>query len=83
MRQIICNDSSVDNGRPSDDAAGPDQVLVNVDIRSRLGLDVQELELAIDRIEKSIRQKEPTLGRIIVEVDSLRSAWKSQAEAKR
>jgi len=52
---------------------GPDQVLVNVDIRFRRGLDVQELELAIDRIEKSIRQKEPTVGRIFIEVDSLRT----------
>jgi hypothetical protein len=33
----------------------------------------RKLELAIDRIEKSIRQKEPTVGRIFIEVDSLRT----------
>ena len=38
---------------------------MNVDIRFRRGLDVQEPELAIDRIEKNIRQKEPTVGRIL------------------
>jgi divalent metal cation (Fe/Co/Zn/Cd) transporter len=62
---------------------GPNQVLVNVDIRFRLGLDVKELELAIDRIEKSIRQKEPIVGRIFIEVDSLRSASESRTEGKR
>jgi hypothetical protein len=37
---------------------GPDQVLVNVDIRFRRGLDVQELELAIRpyREEESVRK---------------------------
>jgi divalent metal cation (Fe/Co/Zn/Cd) transporter len=62
---------------------GPDQVLVNVDIRFRRGLDVQELEVAINRIEKNIRQKEPTVGRIFIEVDSLRRASESRTEAKR
>ena len=61
---------------------GPEQVLVNVDIRFCRGLGVQELEIAIDRIEKSIRQKEPTVGRIFIEVDSLRSASESGAETK-
>ena len=61
VRKIICDDSSVDNvGDLLTMQLGPDQVLVNVDIRFSRGLDVQELELAIDRIEKSIRQKEPT-----------------------
>jgi cation diffusion facilitator family transporter len=84
MRQIICGDSAVDNvGDLLTMQLGPDQVLVNVDIRFRRGLDVQELELAIDRIEKSIRQKEPTVGRVFIEVDSLRSASESRAEAKR
>jgi divalent metal cation (Fe/Co/Zn/Cd) transporter len=62
---------------------GSDQVLVNVDIRFRRGLDVQELELAIDRIEKSIRQNEPSVGRIFIEVDSRRSASELRGQAKR
>ena len=74
VRQIIGDDSSVENvGEILTMQLGPEQVLVNVDIRFRRGLDVQELELAIDRIEKSIRQKEPTVGRIFIEVDSLRT----------
>jgi divalent metal cation (Fe/Co/Zn/Cd) transporter len=74
LRKIIGDDSSVENvGDLLTMQLGPDQVLVNVDIRFRRGLDVQELEVAIDRIEKSIRQKEPTVGRIFIEVDSLRT----------
>ena len=82
--QIISDDYSVENvGDLLTMQLGPEQVLVNVDIRFRRGLDVQELELAIDRIEKSIRQKEPTVGRIFIEVDSLRTARNPGAEAKR
>ena len=83
VRKIICEDSSVDNvGDLLTMQLGPDLVLVNVDIRFRRGLDVQELELAIDRIEKSIRQKEPTVGRIFIEVDSLRSTSEARSGGK-
>ena len=84
VRKIISDDSSVDKvGDLLTMQLGPEQVLVNVDIRFCRGLGVQELEIAIDRIEKSIRQKEPTVGRIFIEVDSLRSASESGAETKR
>jgi cation diffusion facilitator family transporter len=83
VRKLICDDSSVDNvGDLLTMQLGPDQVLVNVDIKFRRGLDVEELELAIDRIEKNIRQKERTVGRIFIEVDSLRTAAESRTGAK-
>jgi hypothetical protein len=53
---------------------GSDQVLVNLDIRFRRGLKVQDLESAIDRFEKNIRENEPTVARIFIEVDLLKSA---------
>jgi len=84
VRQIISDDYSVETvGDLLTMQLGPEQVLVNVDIRFRRNQDVQELELAIDRIEKNIRQKEPTVKRIFIEVDSLRNASESRAEAKR
>lgn len=84
LRKTICDDSSVENvGDLLTMQLGPDQVLLNVDIRFRRGLAVQELELAIDRIEKSIRRKEPSVGRIFIEVDSLRSASESREQAMR
>src|SRR5216684_3479716 len=52
---------------------GPDQVLLTVDIRFRRGLDVQQVESAIDRLEARIRQPEPTIERIFIEPDSLKA----------
>jgi len=61
---------------------GPEQVLLNVDIRFRGGLDVRQLESAVDRIEKQIREKEPSIERIFIEADSLKGmAGKSQKAA--
>ena len=53
---------------------GPDQVLLTVDIKFRRGLDVQQLESAIDRIESRIRKEEPTIERIFIEADLLKQA---------
>jgi cation diffusion facilitator family transporter len=75
MRAIICADDSVDNvGDLLTMQLGPDQVLLNVEIRFNRGLEVQELESAIDRIERNIRRADPTIQRIFMEVDSLRRA---------
>jgi cation diffusion facilitator family transporter len=75
IRGILCGDPSVDNvGDLLTMQLGPDQVLLNVDIRFRSDLDVRQLESVIDRIERNIRQKEPSAGRIFIEVDSLRGS---------
>jgi hypothetical protein len=42
---------------------------------------VQQLELAIDRIEKRIREQEPTVGRIFIEADALKGAAEPVAPA--
>ncbi len=75
IRRLICSDPSVENvGDLLTMQLGPEQVLLNVDIKFHGGLDVQKLESAIDRIEARIRQQEPTVGRIFIEADSLRRA---------
>jgi len=51
---------------------GPDQVLLNVDIKFRRGIDVRQVESAIDRLENRIRREEPTIKRIYIEADSLK-----------
>jgi divalent metal cation (Fe/Co/Zn/Cd) transporter len=60
---------------------GPNQVLLTVDIRFRRGLNVQQLESAIDRIENRIRQQEPTIERIFIEADSLRGLAGDSSQA--
>jgi divalent metal cation (Fe/Co/Zn/Cd) transporter len=79
-REIIKQDSSVDDvGDLLTMQLGPSQVLLAVDIRFRRGLDVPELELAIDRIEDSIRERDPMIARIFIEADALKRVAKSPA----
>lgn len=73
VKEIILKDPSVEDvGDLLTMQLGPSQVLLTVDIRFHRGLDVQQLEAAIDRLEYSIRKEEPTIERIYIETDSLR-----------
>jgi cation diffusion facilitator family transporter len=52
----------------------PDDVLLNMDIEFRRDLAAGELMSAIDRIEAAIRERHPSVHRIYLEVDSVRSS---------
>ncbi len=55
-------------------------MLLTVNIQFQRGLDIQELEMAIDRIERRIREKEPMIQRIFIEAESFkRTSPSSQA----
>lgn len=70
MRQIIVSDPAVERvGRLFTMQMGPQQALLNVEIRFQRNLDIPQVELAIQRIKKHIRQKEPTVERIFVDPD--------------
>jgi cation diffusion facilitator family transporter len=60
---------------------GPEQVLLTVDIKFRKGLDLPQLESAIDRIEASIRNVEPMIQRIFIEAESFTQNPKSSSRA--
>jgi divalent metal cation (Fe/Co/Zn/Cd) transporter len=82
INRIIQTDRSVERvGDLLTMQLGPDQVLLTVDIRFRRGLDVQELESAIERLEARIKQEEPTIQRIFIEADSLKDAARSPSQA--
>jgi len=73
VRKVIESDASVERvGDLLTMQLGPEQVLLTVNIRFRRGLDVQQLESTIARLEKRIKEMEPTIGRIFIEADSLR-----------
>jgi cation diffusion facilitator family transporter len=75
IRAIIQSDPSVEAvGDLLTMQLGPDQVLLTADIKFRRGLDVQQVESAIDRIKGRIRQEEPSVAKIFIEADSLRRA---------
>ena len=50
---------------------GPEQVLLNVAIKFRRGLNVQQLESTIENIERRIRAQESSIKRIFIEAESL------------
>lgn len=71
IQQIITADPSVERaGDLLTMQLGPNQVLLTVEIQFRRPLDIQQLEAAIDRIEKRIREAEPTIERIFIEAES-------------
>lgn len=75
IRQLIRSDDSVVGvGELLTMQLGPDQVFLAVDIKFRNGLGVQELEATIDRLERRIRMVEPTIQRIFIEAESLRTS---------
>ena len=82
IQEIIGSDPSVERvGELLTMQLGPDQVLLTVNIRFRRGLDVQQLETTIARLEDRIKKKEPTVERIFIEAASLRQPpeWNSEA----
>ena len=75
IRAIIRSDPAVEGvGELLTMQLGPNDVLLTVNIRFKRGLDVPQLEATIDRLESRIRQKEPSVRRIFIEADSLRSS---------
>jgi cation diffusion facilitator family transporter len=73
IRAVIVADPFVDDvGDLLTMQLGPDQVLLAVDIRFKAGLQLQDLENTIDRLERNIRKREPTIERIFIEADALR-----------
>ncbi len=52
----------------------PDDVLVNMDIEFHRHLSAADLVSAIDRIEATIRERHPSVGRIFLEVDTVRAS---------
>jgi cation diffusion facilitator family transporter len=49
---------------------GPEEVLVNLDLQFRQGLQTHEIERIVDRIEKQIQSLVPEAKKIFIEVES-------------
>ncbi len=73
MRTIAAADPAVaESGSPLTLHLGPDNVLLNLDVRFRPGLSVGEMEEAVDRLEAAIREKHPIVRRIFIEAEALK-----------
>ena len=71
VQEVINADKDVEQaGNLMTMQLGPNQVLLNVQIQFRRNLSLDQLEATIDRIEKRIREVEPTIQRIFIEAES-------------
>jgi len=68
-------------GRPLTIHLGPEEVLLNLDIKFQDDLATEEIGEAVNRIERAIRDKHPEIKRIYVEVNFLAAARESKAAA--
>jgi len=50
---------------------GPNEVLLNLDVQFRRGLSAEEVEAAVDRLEKNIRRRHPEITRIFIEAETI------------
>jgi len=77
IRRIAADDEAVEaSGAPLTMHLGPDDVLLNLDIRFRRGLTLEEVESAVRRLEEKIRSLYPEIRRIFIEAGSLASLAK-------
>ncbi len=60
---------------------GPQEVLLNLDIKFRNGLSAEEIEAAIDRIEAEIRKRHPEIKRIFIEAELITATKRDAARA--
>lgn len=48
----------------------PDEILINLDVEFRQGLQTHEIEKIVDHIERAIRSSVPEASKIFIEVES-------------
>ena len=73
IRRVVSTDPSVEiAGDPITMQLGPHQILLNIELRFRAGLDRDGIESAIDRMEVEIRKAVPDVTRIFIEAESLK-----------
>lgn len=82
LQKIISSDPAVEHvGDLLTMQLGPQQALLTVLVRFQRGLDVQDLELAIERIRSRVRLQEPTIEKIFIEANPLSSDLKPESKA--
>lgn len=73
IREIVGDDPDVAvAGHPLTMHFGPNEILLNLDVRFQPGLPSERVMSAIDRVEQAIQRRYPEFRRIFIEADSLR-----------
>ena len=72
IREAACSVPGIQGvRRPLTMHFGPDEVLLNLEVRFRHDLSAAELTTAVDRLERTIRERHPEIRRIFIEARSL------------
>lgn len=72
IRKIVSRDEMIDEVyRLLSMHFGPEEVLLNIEVRFRPGLSAKDLSATVDRIEKSITKKHPEVRNVFIEAESL------------
>jgi cation diffusion facilitator family transporter len=72
IRTIVSEDPAVERANPPlTMQLGPHDVLVNLDVKFRRRLSMADLEAAVERLERRIRERHPDVRRIFIEARSL------------
>jgi cation diffusion facilitator family transporter len=83
IRKIASEDEAVETaGAPLTMHLGPDDVLLNLDLRFRRGLPLEEVESAVRRLEEKIRRRYPEVRRIFLEAGSLAGSPRRESAAE-
>ncbi len=73
IRDIVAEDPDVSvSGQPLTMHFGPDDILLNLDVRFHEGLPTEQIMGVVDRLEQAVRERYPQVRRIFIEAESLR-----------
>jgi cation diffusion facilitator family transporter len=79
-RQIASTDPAVEAvRRPMTLQLGPEQVLLALDVQFRSELTADEIERAVDRLERAIRQRYPHVRHIYLEAEAIAGGERTRA----
>ena len=75
LRAILCADAAIDKvARVLSMQMGPDEVLLTAAVQFRRGMRIDEVEHAIERLEKAVRAHNPAVRTLYFESAALRSS---------
>lgn len=78
----IDDDAIVDVGRVMTMHMAPREILLNLDVQFRSGLEAGRIEAAIDRLEAVLRKDDPRIVHIFIEAESITKAVREAELAK-
>jgi divalent metal cation (Fe/Co/Zn/Cd) transporter len=75
IRSIVEQDPDVEAAyKPMTMHLGPNEILLNMDLRFKPELDSDRVVAVVDRIERKIRERHPQIKRIFLEAEGLRKS---------